>query len=105
MSQESLPARLRTLSVQLRQIATEYNELKFTAGEQAMTWKLGIVVEEDGSVGIWCDQEGCLLDGHNSQIAEEVSDLTVFDLLNSVIMHIEHNQERVDEYASDPQQG
>lgn len=105
MSEEGLVDRLRVVARELCSIAREYNELKFTADEQAMIWPLAIVVEEDGDVGIWCNQKDCLLDGHNSQIAGEVSDLTVFDLLNSVVSHIEHNQERVDEYASHPQQG
>lgn len=93
-----LPERLRAVTKTLREIASEYANLKLTAGEEAMTWKLGVTVD-DGEAALWCDQDGCLLDGHNSEILsrDEIGSFTIAELLSTVIDHIQRNQERQDD--------
>lgn len=101
MSTDDFQARLRNVMIELRKIAGEYHDMKFTATEEAMSWPLSFVVEEDGDIGIWCNKEGCLLDGHSSLVYRDAEEFTVASLLYALIDHIEYNQERVDEHTSD----
>ena len=90
----SLSVRLRMVAQELRDIASEHSDMKFTASEEAMTWPLSVGVEYQGGVTLWCNKDDCLLDGHNSQIDVAMNRFTIAELLDSVVAHIERNAER-----------
>ena len=97
MTAKDLAARLMLAANLLRDIAQEYRDLTFTADQEALVWPIAFVVEDDGEVGLWCNKEGCLLDGHNSRIDIDTDNFTVTDLLEILTGHIEYNKERVND--------
>jgi hypothetical protein len=95
MFSNDFSAKLTTLANQLRQLAIAHEDRTYTPAEEAMSWPLSVMVDDDGETGIWCDQRECLLDGHNSQILAG-ENFTAGELLRLVAAHIERNRERVE---------
>ena len=104
---EDLSNRMRAVSTELRQIASEYDDMKFTASEEAMNWPLVLLVDEDGEAAVWCGKTDCPLDGHNARILDlslyksgtsetNLDEFTPADLLTFVVGHIESIKERFD---------
>lgn len=91
---DSLPVKLQELASRLNRLAVEYQELKFTASEEAMRWPLAIMQDEDGGVAVWCDRFACTIDGHGAELPIDIDKFTVADLLLAVVAHIERNKER-----------
>lgn len=86
---------LISLAAQLHNIATEYVDMKFTPSEEAMTWPIAIIVEDDGEIGVWCAKDDCVLDGHNARIDGFPRDnFTMANLADCLVSHIERIKER-----------
>lgn len=96
--QKGLPTRLLAVSNQLREIAREYRDLTFTAEQEAMTWPLAIMADDDRVVQVWCAKDDCPLDGHNSLVADvDGVDVTVADLLAAVVQHVAYSKDRMED--------
>lgn len=94
MSDQDFATRLHTVMIQLRELATEYHEIKFTASEEAIRWPMAVVVEDDGEVGLWCNKEECTLDCENSRIDVSLESFTVADLIYELTSHVEADRDR-----------
>lgn len=97
-AEHDLTKRLLAAAALLRDIAVEYHDLTLTPDQEAMTWPLAMLTNEEGNLQLWCGKDDCPLDGHNSLILDlETGNITVVYLMALVMDHIARSKDRMED--------